>query len=64
MKPTKFENIDHQKSNLGINIDIPANTQHCGNVAVRLQHRSTITLHCSEALTTEIELQRCSNVGW
>ena len=36
---------------------IPANTQRCSNVVVRLQHRFTNTQHCRDADTTLLEIQ-------
>ena len=54
MKPTKFENIVHQISNLSINIDIPANAQHCDNVVVWLYCRDAITDH-RDRITTLLQ---------
>ena len=39
-----------------------ANIQHCDNLSVRLQRRTTNIQRCSNIDTTFTELQRCSNV--
>ena len=37
--------------------EIPANTQRCDNVLVRLQHYLTNAQHCSDTDTTLLEIQ-------
>ena len=61
MKPTKFRNMVHQETNLGINANIPVKTQRSDNIVVRLQHRTIITLRCKDVLVVVTESQRCSN---
>ena len=63
MKTTKFQNIVHQETNLGIDTNMPANKQRCDNIMIRLQRCTTITSRCSDVLTIEKELQRYSNIA-